>query len=244
MSGNTLLRTLSPLACRKRQKQGQPLQRFRFQTLFNTSVDNFPLLFRYFTHSYGFHCPPILLAEDADGLLQCILTLLHVRYLFLTVPFLLLLDPRTLNEVPTKLKRNYPAIMSQIVDKNSQRRELRRRTWLIQLFAPGPASLFSSWWMATMAFFLKPVKAKKEKGQVLSTKRLLSSFHSVLCTPGCTSTWGAWSKTSRSGGSRHLTCHVPHVPIGDASTQLESCRQHFSVSNSSIKKQKQKRRQL
>lgn len=23
------------------------------------------------------------------------------------------------------------------------------------------------------------------------------------------------------------TCHVPHVPVGDASTQFEGCRQHF-----------------
>lgn len=26
---------------------------------------------------------------------------------------------------------------------------------------------------------------------------------------------------------RSLTCHIPHVPIGDASTQFKSSRQHF-----------------
>lgn len=46
--------------------------------------------------------------------------------------------------------------------ENSLSRELRLRTWLIQLLWPGPASLFSSWWMATIAFFLKPGRQTRE----------------------------------------------------------------------------------
>lgn len=55
------------------------------------------------THSHNFNGPAILFAEDADGLLQCILTLLHIGHLLLAVPFLLL-DPRTLKQSIKELK--------------------------------------------------------------------------------------------------------------------------------------------
>lgn len=41
------------------------------------------------THSHSFNGPAVLFTEDADGLLQCILTLLHIRHLLLVVPLLL-----------------------------------------------------------------------------------------------------------------------------------------------------------
>lgn len=48
------------------------------------------------THSYSFHRPAVLFAEDADGFLQCILSLLHIGHFFLIVHFLLP-NPRALS---------------------------------------------------------------------------------------------------------------------------------------------------
>lgn len=161
-----------------------------------------------YTHSHSFNGPAVLFAEDADCLLQCILTLLHIRHLRLAVA-LHLSDTRTLKQrtqVKMRVSFHYhvstllgcisdkqntevsvyflvqssqdhrfscyiksvtpfiPSVWekSVITCKNLLRRELRRRTWLIQLLGLGPANLFSSWWMATMAFFLKPGRERQK----------------------------------------------------------------------------------
>lgn len=59
------------------------------------------------THSYSFNGPALLLAEDADGLLQCILTLLNIGHLLLTVP-ILLLNMRTLQQRYTIHVNGFP----------------------------------------------------------------------------------------------------------------------------------------
>lgn len=41
-------------------------------------------------------------------------------------------------------------------------RELLLRICLIQALGPGPESLFSSWWIAIIAFFLRPACDKKK----------------------------------------------------------------------------------
>lgn len=49
------------------------------------------------THGHGLNGPAVLLAEYADGLLQCFFTLFHVR-LFLLAVSLLLFNSRTLTQ--------------------------------------------------------------------------------------------------------------------------------------------------
>ena len=65
-------------------------------------------------------------------------------------------------------------MQAQVVKEDLLSTELLRRTLLIQGLGPGPASLLSSCWMATTAFFLRPGnggRGKETDGQKTRSKR-------------------------------------------------------------------------